>query len=221
MLLDLWQTEIQVLPVVITLILIETPGLIRTFLQIPYVPVYFSLFPFNVLNQDISIYLDEDYFYGRGSNLTEEEKATYRRVIFQKAALSLMISLGLIPFFGGFLSAFILPEASLLGFCLIFIAYKLIGITRAAIDFGHHTISNAKSMALYITVYGLYFLIFLKLFHKSYNWTIYFVGNKNWLGLASELIELFVVDFIFLTLIVGGLAGILLYRITNKGPQQP
>lgn len=212
---ELWMVEAQILPVVTIMLLIELPGLLRNCLGLPYVPVYFALFPFNILNKDLSIYLGTDSFYGPVEPLTEAETKERWHEILRKAGLSLVIALGAIPLFGGALAAFMLPPSSFAGFCMVFLAYKAIGIIRSAKDFGTHGEVSLASMSLYIATYTAYFIVFLWLFYKAYVWFEGYVSDHDWAGLSSGLLDLIIVDFVLSVLLIGGLGTLLFYYISK------
>lgn len=218
---DMWNVHVQIFPVILTLLLVEIPGLTRLLFRIPYVPVYFVLFPFNVLNKDLSIYFNEDFFMGEGAALNADQLKQQRKEILKKAGFSFSISLGLTPFIAGFISAFFLPKTSLLGFLIILVAYKLIGIIRSAMDFQRHSQFGAKAIMLYIATYLVYFTAFIKLFHTSYAWTEPFVTSSNWLGLANNILDILVVDILFLSLIIGTIVTIIFSTIVDKKYRLP
>jgi hypothetical protein len=212
----LWNLKIQILPVVISLIICELPGITRWLKKLPYIPIYFSVFPFNILNRDLSIYLGEDYFYGDGRNLRGEDIERLRKHIINVSMVSAALSVIITPLLGGFFSAFFLPRDSFLGFCIIFIAYKLIGMTEAALDFGKHAVANKKTMTWFLLVYLIYFGLFLYVFGTTYDWTEPFVSQGDWIGLFKNIHSVLFGKYIFSVLIIAFLARFAYSAITDR-----
>jgi hypothetical protein len=216
MLENLWNLKIQILPVVLSLVICELPGITRWFKKLPYIPIYFSVFPFSILNHDLSIYLGEDYFYGNGRNLLEEEAENLRKHIINISIISTTLSVIITPLIGGFFSAFFLPLDSFPGFCVIFIAYKLIGMTEAALDFGKHAVANKKTMTWFLLVYLVYFGLFLHVFGTTYDWVEPFIFKKDWIGLFKTTHALLFGKYIFSALIIAILTRLAYAAITDR-----
>ncbi len=212
---NLWNLKIQILPVVIALIICELPALTRWFKKIPYIPIYFSVFPFNILNRDLSIYLGEDYFYGEDLNLTEDKIEAQRKHINNISTISLALFVFFTPSLGGFLSAFFLPADSLPGFCIIFIVYKLIGMTEAVIDFDKQPVANVKTMMSFILIYLIYFGIFILVFNTTYFWAEPFVLKGDWIGLIKAIPTL-LLYFILSVFVMGPLGRLFSSTITDR-----
>jgi hypothetical protein len=213
---NLWNLKIQILPVVIALIICELPGMTRWLKKLPYIPIYFTVFPFNLLNRDLSIYLGEDYFCGDGSNLPEEEIKSLRSHIIKVSIFSATLSVIVTPFVGGFSSVFFLPSTSFPGFCVIFIAYKLIGMMEAALEFGDHAVANKKTMTWFLLVYLVYFGLFLYIYKTIYDWAGPFVLKGDWIGLLKASYGWLFGTLIFSGLIIGLLSGLASSAITDR-----
>lgn len=201
MITKLWTLEVQFFPVVCALLLCEIPGIVRHFHRLYYVPIYFSIFPMRELNRDLSTYLGEDWFYGEGADLSDSKLESLRKRIFLTSLISLAGSVILVPAIAGFLSSFFMRPADFAGFCVLFIAYKLIGLTRAAIGFKEHAVSNKKTMTWFWLVYLVYFGCTLTVFEASYDWASPFVAKGDWAGLWKALrgllfLKVFVLGFI-------------------------
>jgi hypothetical protein len=200
---------------------VEFFPLIRQFFSIPYIPIYFSLYPLCELNKDLGEYLNEDYFYGRGEGLTDAQLNSLKKTLRLKAYLNVIIGLAVVPIVCGFICSFFLPKESIVGFSLIFIAYKLIGIIRSAIDFRTHSIANTRNIALFLITYIIYFYLFLLLFKDSYFWTLPYVLNENWGGLFSGLLDLFLKEMIVKTILFGLLVTFIIEMIAQKKYRTP
>jgi hypothetical protein len=213
---NLWNLKIQILPVVITLVICELPALTRWFNKIPYVPIYFSVFPFSIINRDLSIYLRDDYAYGDDNKLPEDEIERLRKHIINIFIISTTLSVIVTPFLGGFFSAFFLPRDSFSGFCVIFIVYKLIGATEATFDFSKREVANKKTMTWFIIVYLVYLGLFLYIFGETYNWAESFVLKGDWIGLLMASYRGLFGKLILSALILGLLARLASTAITDR-----
>ena len=81
MLEQLWQYQLQIIPVIIFLGIFESPAFIRRINKTFYVPVYFSVYPLRQINQDLSTYLGEDDFCDEGCRLDPSQAEALRRKI--------------------------------------------------------------------------------------------------------------------------------------------
>ncbi len=195
---DTWNLQIRVFPVLVALLLCELPGIIRHFKNLAYVPIYFALFPFRELNRDLSLYVGEDFFTGSG-DMTESETEALRKRIVLTGLISLSIAAVATPAVAGFLAAFFMLPTDFRGFVLLFIAYKMIGLIRAAFGFKHHAVSNRRTMMWYWATYLTYFAVFLTVFEAVFDWAHPFTTKGDWLGLWKELRGV-----LFLKIAVGG-----------------
>lgn len=195
---SIWNLKVQILPVVMVMFLVEIPSIVRKYTKLPYVPIYFALFPLDILNKDVSVYLNDDRCI-YSSDMSLKELNLLRKSIIQKVFISFILSLGLIPLVGGAIGAIIMPKDALVGFIAIFILYKLIGIIRAALDFRYVGVSNTRNIILFCLVYIIYFIFFLRVFQYSYSWCEAFISHGNWSGLFWGII-----DQLIVSVIVGG-----------------
>ncbi|MDX6766165.1 MAG: hypothetical protein SFU85_05200 [Candidatus Methylacidiphilales bacterium] len=113
---NLWNLEIQLIPVIVALLFIEVPGIIRRFKKLFYVPIYFSIFPFRELNKDLSKYLADDWFFGEGASLSKKELDELQKKIVRNSIISMTISVVVTPAIAGFASSFFLPVSSFWAF---------------------------------------------------------------------------------------------------------
>lgn len=203
----LWNLEVQLFPVVCALLLCEIPGIIRHFHRLAYVPIYFSLFPMRELNRDLSTYLGDDWFYGEGADLSDTKLESLRKRIFLISLISLAGSVILVPAIAGFLSSFFMRPSDFTGFCVLFVAYKMIGLTRAAIGFKDHAVSNKKTMTWFWLVYLVYFGCTLTVFEASYDWATPFVAKGDWSGLWKAVRGLLFLKILVLGFVVALVAA--------------
>lgn len=212
----LWNIKIQIMPVVISLIICELPAMTRWFYKLPYIPIYFTVFPFTFLNRNLSLYLGNDFPYNDIDNLTEADIELLRKRIIIISLISIPLFAIVTPFIGGFLSVFFLPQESFLGFCAIFICYKLFGMIEAAHDFGSHAVANKKTMMCFLFIYLVYFGVFLNVFGTTYDWAKPFVSTGDWIGLLKSSYFELVKNIIINALILGLLSGLAYTAITDR-----
>lgn len=101
-----WSFEIHLFPVMVGLMLYEVPALLRRLRKVYYVPVYFSVFPFRAINQQLSTYLADD-FLGIGENLGKKVVERLRRRLIFTSVVSAFLDAILIPLVFGSLAAFL------------------------------------------------------------------------------------------------------------------
>lgn len=220
MLHHLWNLEIQLIPVILALLLIEIPGIIRRFKKIFYVPIYFSIFPFRELNKDLSKYLADDWFFGEGAHLSQQELDELQKKIIRTSIISMTISVVITPAIAGFASSFFLPTPSFLGLFILFVAYKLIGLVQSAITFGEHAVATKKNLLIYCIIYFVYFGCFITIFEISYDWARPYVEAGDLAGLWKEVRILVFGQIIVLGLIVALVAGVATSLITERRLRQ-
>lgn len=182
----IWIFEIQVLPVAFALLLFELPGLIRRMKRLYYVPIYFTFFPLRELNSDLSVYLGEDFFMGAG-NLTDKQAEDLRRRIILKSMISMAIAVILTPLVTGFVGAFFLTADTLLQFIVVLVAFKLVGISRAILNFHRHAVGTTRNKIFLGVIYFFYLGVIVQMLTSAYEWTSPYVESRSWGALLSEL----------------------------------
>ena len=213
---QIWETKIQILPVVCALFLCEAPGVIRHLKKLYYVPIYFAIFPLRELNRDLAAYFGDDWFYGSGNALSPNELEALEKRINRTAIISIAITVVVTPSVAGFLSAFFMPANAFAGFCLLFILFKLAGLIRAAIGFKNYAVANKKTMALFWLIYVVYFGCFLTVFETAYDWASPFISVGNWSGLWRELRALIFIKIAIVGFIAALVAAIATNAITDR-----
>lgn len=184
----IWTFEIQVVPVLVALGIVELPAFVQRRMRLAYVPIYFAVFPLAELNKDLSIYLGEDYWYGQETTETSADELR-RRIVF-KAILSMAIASLAIPLLTGFAGAFFLTASTLSQFLLVATMLKLIRIVRAIRDFPTHANGTRANRALLSLIYFFYLGVFVQMILKAYRWTKPYVESNQWPELAAALSDL-------------------------------
>lgn len=220
---SVWQLKVQIIPTFLSMLVIELiPYCVRVFFKIPYVPIYFPvLYPLNRLNNDVAIYLNDDSFFCAGYDLTERQLHKLKNKILVHSWISVAFSLGVFPFFSGLAVAFILPIPELNNLLFILVLYKLIGITRASLDFKNHAshpnsnITNFTTVFFYWLVYVLYFAVYLGLFTNSFHFVSPYVITGNYIELIKKIYWIFISEFWLGIVVVGLISHFFLDRLLN------
>lgn len=200
---NIWQYEIQIVPVLLAMLLIEIPTALRRLQKFYYVPIYFSVFPFRELNADLAYYLGEDYFLGGEPN--EDQAERLRKKILATSIISMALSALMIPALAGFGSAFFLEPRLVVQLVLVFLFYKSIGIVRAIVEFSTHAVGTSRNRILLVLIYIGYLGVASRMIVKTHGFVRPFVERRDWAGLLASTTDLIfsrvLVEFFLLTLI--------------------
>lgn len=213
---EIWNFEIQIIPIILAILIVELPNWIRKLKRLYYVPIYFSIFPLRELNEELSYYLGEDYFIGLGAELSEIELKKLKKKIIIDSILSTLISAVLIPSIAGFIFAFIFSKEILIQSLLFIFIYKLVIISMAVWDFRYHAIATRKNIFLLILIYIGYIGVFIQMIRTSYNWAIPYIVIENWSGMANGLAELIFNKGIAQGLILTAVTAFIVALFTDK-----
>lgn len=184
---EIWNYKIQILPLVIGMFIYEVPAYLRRLKKLYYVPMYFSVFPLREINQDLSVYLGDDYFYSRGCDLSEHEADKLRKRIIFTAVLSGSIDAVLIPLLMGFISAFYMSLATFRDFLLLFFIYKGFTVYSSVRDFHYYSIASMRNRITLVLIYIAYIGVAIEMLKTSYNWAMPYINSGNWSGLWTSL----------------------------------
>lgn len=211
---SLWAFEIQALPVLIGLAIVEIPAFIQRRFRLAYVPIYFAVFPLAELNKDLSVYLGEDFWYG--GELSEDEAEQLRRKILFKALLSMTIASLAIPLLAGFSGTFFLTSATLTQFLIVAVILKLSRIIRAVRDFPSHANGTPANRALLSLIYFFYLGVFVQMIVVAYRWTHPFVERREWPQLAAALSDLLFTRVVAQVIVLGLLTASFVSLIADR-----
>ena len=121
---EFWNLKINIIQFLIALSIVELPNFYRKLKKFYYIPIYFSIFPLRELNQNLSLYLAEDYFVCIGIDLSAEEISKMKKRIIIDSAISMLISAIIIPVISGFLFAFLFDSANVFSIIILILIYK-------------------------------------------------------------------------------------------------
>lgn len=213
---QIWQFKIQLIPVVLTLFIYEVPAMIRRARKLFYVPIYFSIYPLREINQDLSVYLAEDYMICAGCDLTEKQAEKLRKKIILTSIVSASLDTILIPILIGFIAAFYLPSDVFTQFLVVLVVYKVITVTTSVRNFHYHSIGNRRNIAFLIFIYIVYIGVAIEMLKTSYSWTTPFVLAGNWYGLWSAFTALVFGKIIAQGLVLAVLVAIFTNYIADR-----
>lgn len=205
MLEKLWLTEVQVFPLILAFLIFKVPGYIHSLKKDVYVPIYFSVFPFSLLNTNLSTYMAEDYY---GTEMTEIEAEKFRIKMIIVSSISITISVALIPALTGFLSAFFLTEKTMIHFLIVMFLYLLFITTKSLLNFKYHSVANKNNKIILSIIYFFYIGIVIWIINNSYNWAFSYVQVKSWSKMFVDFFDLLFGEIgfklIFLLIVTNG-----------------
>jgi hypothetical protein len=202
---QIWSAQIQIVPILLTILAFEIVAIFRRFKKLYYVPIYFSVFPLSEINEDLSTYLAEDYFFGHGKEISRESAELIRKRIIVVSLVSMAIGALLTPLVVGFISAFYMPKEVFFQFLSIFILYKSIRLLKSILDFHSHSIGSRRNLFLLGSVYVCYLGVVFEVLRKTYYWAAPYVKSEKWVDMLSDLSNLvfgqFVIGVVLLALL--------------------
>jgi hypothetical protein len=216
MLSELWSWKIQILPILLTVLLFESPAIIRRWKKLFYVPIYFSVFPLKELNQDLATYLIEDDMIGLGERLTPDQVEKLRKKIIVLSVVSMTIGALFAPLLTGFISAFYMTKEIFIQFMVIFILYKAIFLVKSIVQFHHHAIGTVRNRVILSAIYVSYLGVIFEIMRSTFNWTAPYVQSGSWSNLFSDLSTLIFGKAILGILILGLLTAVFVSWITDR-----
>ena len=212
----IWEFQIQIVPVLLALLLVELPNWVRRRTKFFYVPIYFTMFPLRDLNPNLAVYLGEDYYCEAGPDPKDQDPEQLRRRIYVTAAISLFISAVLLPGFAGAVGAFFLTPSTLWQFLFVFIAYKAIGIVRAIVGFPKHAVGSKRNVVMLSLIYGAYLGVAVEVIRSAYEWTHAFVLAGDWGGLLAGINDLVFSRVLLEFLLLAVLTSVFVSLITDR-----
>lgn len=187
----LWNYKIQILPIVLFFLIYEAPSFIRRLKKTFYVPIYFSIYPFRRINQDLSIYLADDDFFGFGQDLEESKAEALRKKIMITSIVSGALDALIIPLVVGFIAAAWLSKEIFYQFMVMLIIYKVIAIVFSLYNNHFREILGGWKMPLLFLIYFFYIGLVFEMMRTSYEWASPFMDKSDFIGLFFSFSELF------------------------------
>ena len=210
-----WNYKLSLVPVLITYLLFDLPAIARRLTGIAYIPIYFIFFPSGHSDRLYAQYFNEDWFYGDGSSMTEDEKRSLRLRIQATAILSMVFATIVAPWLCGFIAAFYLTTTQFYEFLVFLVVVKAIILIWVLIRLRSDSAAAVKSFNLICTLYAIYLVLVVRGLTKSFEWTH---GNFQSKGLGAVvwgLLDYAYVDFFINAIIVGAITWSITTLWTN------
>jgi hypothetical protein len=200
---EIWAYKFSLAPVLVTYLLFDLPAIVRRVTRVAYVPIYFIFFPLGHSDRLYAQYFNEDYIYGVGASMNDEQKRKLRHRIQATAILSMVFATIIAPWLCGFICAFYLTPTQFVEFVwfliavkatiLFFILLKLRGESPA--------VKTGNSFYYVIVLYVAYLFLIWRGVTKAFEWTHTNLQSNGILGLSTGLLDYAYVD-IFVNIVI-------------------
>jgi hypothetical protein len=180
---EIWNYQLQIVPVLLFLAIYETPAFLRRLNKTFYVPIYFSVYPLRQINQNLASYLGDDVYVGE--EVTADEAEAFRKQIIAVSAVSAIIDAVLVPLMIGLVAAFLLTEAVFYQFIAVLLAYKVVTVTMSLLNSDLHLIEAKWKTAALSAIYMLYLGLIFEMSKTAFFWAEPYVASADWAGLWS------------------------------------
>lgn len=188
-LLNIWEYQIHVVPIIVLVLIYELGFFIRKYKRRVYIPVYFSVFPFSETNLNVAQFLGEDYWYDTDKVDTDTKKKEKLLQIRYISMISLAISAIIIPIATGLIAHFIVDRKIFTDFVIVLFTYKTMEFGVALKHFGDRGYQNARIYELG-TVYIIYLITSWYLLYSTYQ---FFAGNPTGVANAPIIENVFLI----------------------------
>jgi hypothetical protein len=198
---EIWTYKISLAPVLVTYLLFDLPAIVRRLTRVAYVPIYFIFFPSGHSDRLYAKYFNEDYYYGDGSSMSDEEKRTLRWRIQGTAIWSMIFATIVAPWLCGFISAFYLGSDQFIEFLCVLLAVKAGLIAWVLWKLRDESFAVKTGFYYVVVIYVAYLVLVWRGLTKAYGWTHAHLESNGILGLAAGLLDYAYVD-LFVNIIV-------------------
>ncbi len=166
----IWHYKLSLVPVLATYLLFDLPAIIRRLTGIAYVPIYFLFFPSGHSDQLYAQYFNEDYYYGEGATMNEDQKRLLRNWIRATAILSMVFATIVAPWTCGIISALYLTQTQFLEFLVFLTVVKAVVLSWVLFKSRNESQSVRAFFGLICSLYAVYLLLVLRALTKSFEW---------------------------------------------------
>lgn len=213
----IWNYKFSITPVIVTYFLFEIPALVRKLTRIAYVPIYFIFFPSGHSDRLYAQYFNEDWIYGDGEHLTQEERARLRYRIQATAVISMIFATIIAPWFCGFFSALYLSTSQFAQFIWFLIIVKAVLIINVLFRLRAESPAASQGKAFYyvLMLYAAYIFFVWRGLTKAFEWTHSNLETKGFFGLALGFFDYAYIDIFINIIIVGAGTWALTFQFTN------
>lgn len=197
----MWGYQVAPAPILVALLLAESPMWLRRVTGFYYAPVY-TTFLFESMNDDLTVYFGED-IVGRGSALDVDGAEAIRRRIRFAAFGSGFLSALVVPAWAGVVCAVVLGASGLTQFMIAYGAYRVWRCVLSYDGFSTHAIATDAARKALVLVYVLYTGVAIEVMKRAFDWAMPFVAEENITGLLGSIAGFFFGDLMVMALIVG------------------
>jgi|GEM_PF-3338782 len=214
---EVWTYKISLVPILATYLLFDLPAIIRKITKVAYVPIYFIFFPSGHSDRLYAQYFNEDYFYGDGMSMNDEEKRALRRRIQATAIFSMVFATIVAPWLCGFISAFYLTSNQFAEFIWFLIVVKttILAWVLNRLRGESLAVTTGNSFYYVIALYAVYLFLVWRGLTKAYEWTYTNLESNGALGLALGLLDYAYVDIFINVIIVAAVTWGITILFTN------
>ena len=201
LILQAWNFQLSLLPVLVTYIVFELPSLIRRYYRWYYTPIYFVFFPLGHSDQLYAQYFNEDDFYRVGKAQTPAQKKKLRKRIVAVSIISMVASTIISPVFCGTLSAFYLTREQFKQFIWFLIIIKVLTLSWSLNKARKASfVERSRSFRWVILLYLFYLFVIWRLLTMTNYWV---ASNLVALGISGTVWAIF--DYVFVELFLYGI----------------
>ncbi len=202
----IWNYKLSLAPVLFTYFLFDLTAIVRRLTGVAYVPMYFLFFPLGHSDRLYAQYFNEDYVYGDGASMTDDEKRVLRHRIQATAIFSMVFAAIVAPWICGFAAAFYLTQAQFFEFLVFLVVVKAGTLVWALNKLRHESVAATTGGSFYLVsgLYVVYLILIVRGLTKAYEWT-YDQRTKGFASLLWNLLDYAYVDIFINVIIVGAI----------------
>lgn len=187
---NLWNTNIQIVPVMILLSIYILPNEIRKFKDLKYAPIYFAVPPF--CNSNILI---NNYYMSNEDNNNEDKQQILKK-IKKSSIFSLVLEACVWPILFGGVAGFIVSSETMKQLLTIVLLIRIYQFTKSVFYFKKEQYYDKISGYILIVVYIAFTYISLKFISNSYTWINGLAIKKEYISIFDGIIEFILKDLI-------------------------
>ena len=193
---NLWNTNIQIVPVMILLSIYILPNEIRKFKDLKYAPIYFAVPPF--CNSNVLI---NNYYISKEDNNNEDKQEIVKK-IKKTSMFSLVLEACVWPIFFGGVAGFIVSSETIKQLLTIILLIRVYQFTKSVFYFKKEQYYDRISEYILIGIYIAFTYISLKFTFGSYTWINGLVIKKDYMSIFNGIIDFILKDLILVSALV-------------------
>ena len=215
-----WEFDIPLIPVLLTLFLFDLPALMRRATRRYYLPIYFMFFPLAYSDRMYAEYFKEDDFYGVGQDLSPRQRAALRTRIVAVSIVSMVLAALVAPILCGLIAATYLDEQTFRKFVICLLIYKSATLIRSLSNLRYVSfLQSARSKIGVIIIYALYLVLIYQGVTIAFGWASPRIDAHGIVGASFLFLEHFYLEFFVKTAVVAGVTWAVTVIFTNAHAQ--